>query len=83
MNDDDRAQLAVRKGATMLGPLEKERCSRHPRRWRTYRWTWRADDGDISSSEPVIVRDCAACIEVYRPPSPRAMRCRQNPTSGA
>jgi len=44
----------------MLGPIERERCARHPKRWTSYRWTWDVD-GDITGGEPEIVRGCADC----------------------
>jgi len=60
MDDEDRKRLAVPHGRHMLGPLERERCSKHRRRWITYRWVWLQGE-DPSSSEPAIVRGCAEC----------------------
>ena len=61
MNDDDRVRLATRSGDGMLGPIERERCAKHPRRWTSYRWVWDVG-GDISGGEPVVVRSCAECL---------------------
>ncbi len=61
MTDEQRIKRAVRRGDQMLGPLERERCSTHRRRWLTFRWIWDAD-GDISASEPHVVRSCTDCL---------------------
>jgi hypothetical protein len=69
-SDEQRIALATRKGDRMIGPLERQRCSVHPRRWETYRWTWRAPDeskGETqlmaveSDSEPRYERGCVLC----------------------
>jgi hypothetical protein len=62
MTDERRIELATPRGSRMIGPLERQRCSRHPSRWMTYRWTW-SKDGDPSSGDGEIVRGCAACEE--------------------
>lgn len=64
MNDADRVRLAKRggkRGSRMLGPDERQRCARHPKRWEIYRWTWTVG-GSIENGEPDIVRGCAECI---------------------
>jgi hypothetical protein len=65
VNDDDRARLATPHGNLMLGPIERERCDKHRRRWKLFRWVW-SKDGDISAAEPEIVRSCAQCLEEDR-----------------
>ena len=63
MNDDDRVRLATRVGDSMLGPIERERCSKHRTRWVMFRWVWDAgEDGDISGADATVVRSCAQCI---------------------
>lgn len=61
MNDDDRTRLAKRRGPMMLGPIERQRCVTHPKRWESYRWKWRAEstpeDGDVE-----VVRGCGDCL---------------------
>lgn len=68
LTDDDRIRLAVKSGGTMLGPNERERCTRHKRRWILFRWTWDVPaDGEThvenleGGGEPEIVRGCAEC----------------------
>lgn len=60
MTDAERMREATRSGARMLGPVERQRCSTHPRRWESYRWTWpvgaRPESGDAE-----CVRRCGAC----------------------
>ena len=65
MDDEGRVRLATRSGGKMLGPVERERCGKHPRRWTMYRWVW-AVDGDISGAEPLVVRSCAECLDEDR-----------------
>jgi len=60
MNDADRVRLAISDGARMLGPVERQRCSKHQQRWITYRWAWRKD-ADISGGDIEVVRQCIAC----------------------
>lgn len=65
-SDEDRLLLAKRKGNTMYGPLELQRCLRHRRNFETYRWVWEVhEDGDhltaVTSSEPEFVRRCPKC----------------------
>lgn len=49
------------------GPLERQRCAKHPKRWETFRWTWSVgpgeshEDGIESASDCEYVRGCAAC----------------------
>lgn len=63
MNDDDRVRLATPSGGSMLGPTERERCSKHRTRWVLYRWIWDAGEGgDISGGHPEVVRSCAQCV---------------------
>lgn len=62
MTDVDRVRLAVQRGGRMLGPPERQRCVRHPRRWEIYRWTWQIDE-DPTSGDAEIVRGCGACSD--------------------
>jgi hypothetical protein len=63
MNDGDRVRLATPSGDKMLGPIERERCGKHRRRWVLYRWVWDAGEGgDISGGEPQVMRSCAECL---------------------
>ena len=69
-SDEDRVALATPSsdGRMMLGPRECEPCRHHPKRKQTFRWSWETPkDGNhlaaITSSEPEIVRGCAACDE--------------------
>lgn len=62
MNDNDRIRLATPSGGMMLGPIERERCSRHRRRWVLFRWVWEVD-GEISSANPRVERGCAECAQ--------------------
>lgn len=62
IGDTGRERRAVRAGNLMLGPVERERCERHKRRWRTFRWVWRVGE-DISSATPDVVRPCAECVQ--------------------
>jgi hypothetical protein len=62
MTDADRVTLAVQRGTRMLGPTERQRCQRHPRRWELYRWTWRVGE-DPTSGDAEIVRGCASCAD--------------------
>ena len=62
MTDVDRVRLAVQSGTRMLGPIERQRCGVHPRRWETYRWTWPV------GSEPEfgtvrMIRGCVDCLK--------------------
>lgn len=68
MTDEDRVRLAFRSGGRMVGPDERERCQRHPRRWTIYRWTWDLPEagGDISGGDVEIVRGCGSCLEEDR-----------------
>jgi hypothetical protein len=67
MNDSERIIKAVRRGNRMLGPAERERCAKHPRRWVIFRWEWDVPGPDethedcISGSEPEVIRGCAMC----------------------
>lgn len=64
MNDDERMRLAFQtEGDRWIGPTERERCTKHPRRWVLYRWEWHGERDDISGGEPVIVRGCGSCRE--------------------
>lgn len=60
ISDADRVARAVKVGAKMHGPLERCHCSRHNRRWITFRWVWSVggepDDGDV-----VMVHGCGSC----------------------
>jgi hypothetical protein len=53
----------------MLGPLERERCPKHPRRWVIFRWVWTVPgEGEdpidvISGAEPEAIRACQQCDE--------------------
>lgn len=60
IDDEIRVANAVQSGSHMLGPIERERCHKHRRRWVLYRWVWSAD-GDITGGEPEVVRGCAEC----------------------
>lgn len=62
MTDEDRIRLAVSNGRLMLGPKERQRCARHPRRWEIYRWTWPLG-GAPDHGEPECVRSCATCAD--------------------
>lgn len=62
MTDEVRVAQAVRSGRRMLGPAERQRCARHPKRWEIYRWTW--DVGDVpENGETELVRGCGSCSE--------------------
>lgn len=60
MTDGDRIRLATPHKGRMLGPLERERCTEHRRRWVTYRWEWDAGSGP-EDGYPEIVRGCQSC----------------------
>lgn len=66
-SDEDRIRLATQSGRKMLGPKERHRCDRHPRRWVIYRWVWPVpgDDDHLtaiqSDSDTEILRSCADC----------------------
>lgn len=62
MNDEDRVRLATPSGGRMLGPVERERCSKHPRRWVLYRWVWYPGGGP-EDGIPETVRGCGSCNE--------------------
>lgn len=64
MTDSDRIRLATPNGGKMLGSVERERCSKHPRRWVLYRWVWDVD-GMIECGEPQVVRGCGTCWEEH------------------
>lgn len=68
LSDEQRIELAIRKGDRMLGPEERRRCATHKRRWETFRWTWPAPKGDETQldaleggGEAEPVRQCADC----------------------
>lgn len=64
LTDAERIRHATKSGRRMLGPFERERCSKHKRRWITFRWTWDADEDQqaaIECGEPEIVRGCGTC----------------------
>ncbi len=68
MTDAERIAAAKpsASGRRMLGPLEKERCPRHPRRWVTIRWVWAVPaNGDhqtaLECGEAQIVHACTIC----------------------
>ena len=65
MTDEDRVRLATPSGGRMLGPIERERCTKHRRRWVLFRWVWPIGE-DPGSSEPEIVRGCGTCWEEYK-----------------
>ena len=67
MDDETRIAKAVKSGGRMLGPLERQRCNRHPRRWTAFRWVWTVG-GDISAADVESVRPCAQCLEDDRNP---------------
>lgn len=61
-NDDDRVRLATlsANGRVMLGPVEYQRCTTHPRRWEGYRWFW--DVGSTpESGDAEMVKACDQC----------------------
>ena len=70
-NDEDRTRLAKpnASGTRMLGPIERERCSKHRRRWVTFRWVWNTpENGDHldaieSDSWPEIEHSCVLCAK--------------------
>ncbi len=62
MTDKDRIRLSTRQGNKVLGPLERQRCQHHPRRWVSYRWTWRVGSTP-SMEEPAIVKGCGSCAD--------------------
>lgn len=45
----------------MFGPMEKQRCQHHPRRWEMYRWIWPVDGTPADASTPVYIRSCEVC----------------------
>jgi hypothetical protein len=65
VTDAERTALATQQGTRMLGPLERHRCEEHPRRWLTYRWTWRAGETP-EDGEPEYVRGCTQCYAEER-----------------
>jgi len=74
-DDAQRIELAIKSGGRMLGPVERERCTRHKRRWILWRWTWpcpATDEGEThldcleNSSEQECVRGCGACAAEER-----------------
>ncbi len=69
LNDGQRVLEATRKGQRMLGPLERARCAKHPKRWETFRWSWPVpEDGEHlraleAAGEAHVVRQCSCCAE--------------------
>lgn len=69
LSDEDRIARATRSGKRMLGPLERERCPVHKRRWTIFRWVWDVPgEGEdpidvISGAEPETIRACQQCDE--------------------
>jgi hypothetical protein len=63
MTDKDRLNCATRQGSKMLGPIERQRCQHHPRRWVTYRWTWPVDSSPMVAGESSCVRSCGSCAD--------------------
>jgi hypothetical protein len=69
IDDQERIRRATQSGSRMLGPKERQRCAKHPKRWEIYRWVWTVpDDGDHltaiqSDSDTEVLRSCAECIE--------------------
>jgi hypothetical protein len=51
------------------GPVERQRCDKHPKRWETYRWMWSVGPGEApedcieNASDCEYVRGCSACAE--------------------
>lgn len=44
--------------------MERSRCSKHPRRWEIWRWSWCPERGEtIEDSDGEYVRQCGACAE--------------------
>lgn len=62
VTDADRIAAATVRGTRMIGPDERQRCARHPKRWQIYRWTWPVGDSPENGT-PEIVRGCGACAE--------------------
>lgn len=62
MTDADRVRLATSSGRLLLGPCERQRCAKHPRRWEIYRWRWPVDAGP-DAGDVEVVRSCLACSE--------------------
>lgn len=62
MTDATRIALAEPRGKRMAGPVERQRCQRHPTRWEMFRWTWPIDAGP-ESGDVEIVRSCEACAD--------------------
>lgn len=65
LSDEDRVRLAKPFVDKMLGPIERERCHKHPRRWLTFRWVWDAG-GSIECGDIEAVRSCAQCLDDER-----------------
>lgn len=69
MNDAERLRLAYQTdGGRWIGPTERQRCEKHPRRWVLFRWEWHGerDEDSLSGGEPVFVRSCGACVAEER-----------------
>lgn len=75
MTDADRIAQAT-PGSTVTrrgieetlfrGPVERQRCTKHPRCTETYRWVWRVDantthEEALENGDAEIVRGCSAC----------------------
>lgn len=60
MTDKDRIRCATRHANKMLGPVERQRCWHHPRRWVAYRWTWPVGSSPMHG-EPSCVMGCGSC----------------------
>lgn len=75
LSDEDRIAQAtvvrVSKGRTYYrGPLERQRCAKHPTRWETYRWYWDVGEGEnpldaIGDSDVTFTRTYGACADEY------------------
>ena len=74
IDDAERTALAYRSGGYMVGPDERERCSRHPRRWVIFRWVWQVGD-DVTGADPQVVRGCRACLDEQRAADARDLSC--------
>lgn len=63
MTDEERIARSTLSsdGRRRVGPVERARCLRHPRRWVTYRWTWPSDHTP-EAADVSYVRDCLQCL---------------------